>query len=137
VGEFVEHGWGGAEKSAELARELYTKAGNKGADGLRRLDEADRAKAELQALAVAAEGGDADAQVRLGAALEYGQLGSDVDLERAERLYRQAADAGYSQAQLELGKFLIRVTAKKYLQLAADQGYCDASYCVSKVNNYF
>jgi hypothetical protein len=137
VGEFYEHGWGGAEQSAELARDYYRKAGNKGEEGLRRVDEADRIKAELQQLTEAAAGGDTDAQLRLGTVLEYGQMGSAVDVERAELMYRKAADVGNSQAQYALGLFITKVSAKKYLQLAADQGIYDASYCVSKINDYF
>ena len=137
AGEFLEHGWGGAEASAELARGYYVLAGGKGEDGIRRLEEEERTKAELQRLNEAAEGGDADAQAQLGRVLEYGQMGATVDQDRAERLYRQAADAGNSQAQYALGLFLIKVRARALLQLAANQGNYDASSCISRIYNYF
>ncbi len=137
VGEFYEHGWGGAEQSAELAREYYRRSGSKGESGLLRLDEEDRSKAELQRLTEAADGGDTDSQLQLGKTLEYGWLGVTVDIERAERLYRQAAEAGYSQAQYHLGLFLIKNSAKKFLQLAADQGHWDAISTLSRINYYF
>jgi TPR repeat protein len=137
AGEFLEHGWGGAERSVELARGYYTKAGAKGQDGLGRLDEADRTKAELQRLTDAAEGGDAASQLQLGGVLEYGWMGSAVDLDRAESMYRRAADAGNGQAQYTYGLFLIKNRSRKYLQLAADQGNYDASTFAYKISNYF
>jgi TPR repeat protein len=75
--------------------------------------------------------------VQLGRVLEYGQLGAGVDQDKAERLYRQAADAGNSQAQYALGLFLIKVRARALLQLAASQGNYDASSCISRIYNYF
>jgi hypothetical protein len=137
AGEFLEHGWGGAAASAELARGYYVLAGGKGEDGIRRLEEEERTKAELQRLNEAAEGGDADSQVQLGRVLEYGQMGAAVDLDKAERLYRQAADAGNSQGQYQLGLFMIKVRAKELLLLASNQGNWDASSCANKIYNYF
>ncbi len=137
MGEFHEHGWGGAEQSAELAREFYRRSGGKAETALIRLDEEDRNNAELKRLEAAADGGDADSQLQLGKALEYGWMGAAVDKERAERLYRQAADTGYGQAQYQLGLFLLKESAKKFLQLAADQGNWDARCCVDRINSYF
>jgi TPR repeat protein len=137
VGEFHEHGWGGAEQSAELAREFYRRSGGKAETALIRLDEEDRNNAELKRLEAAADGGDADSQLQLGKTLEYGWMGAAVDKERAERLYRQAADTGYGQAQYQLGLFLLKESAKKFLQLAADQGNWDARCCVDRINSYF
>ena len=134
VGEFYEHGQGGVEKSLELAREFYTKAGAKGADGLVGLEEADRIMANVLRLTEAAEGGDADSQLQLAQIYEYGQGGRAVDLERAEQLYRKAADAGIAQAQYMFGRFLIKTVAKKYLQLAGNQGYSDGSYLSQKID---
>jgi uncharacterized alpha-E superfamily protein len=66
----------------------------------------------------------------------YGQLGAAVDLDRAEGLYRRSADAGYSQAQYQLGLFLLRQHVLRYLKLAADQYHGDASYCLTKLGWY-
>ncbi len=137
VGEFHEHGWGGAEQSEGLAKECYRRAGAIGAASVHRLEEEDRNKAEVQRLTDAADAGDTHAQLQLGKVLEYGQLGATVDKERAERLYRLSADAGYSQAQYQLGLFLLRQHVLKYFQLAADQGHGDASYCLTKLSWYF
>jgi TPR repeat protein len=135
VGKFIERGWGGA--SAELARDFYTKAGPKGLEGLARLDEADRSKAELQRLTEAAEGGDADSRLQLGKVLEYGWMGATVDLDRAESLYRQAADAGNAAAQYTLGLFLIKTRARDYIQLAVNQGHWDAPTYLNRISYNF
>ena len=137
VGEFHEHGWGGAEQSEALAKESYRRAGAIGAASVQRLEEEDRNMAEVQRLEAAAAGGDTHAQLQLGRVLDYGQLGAAVDMARAEQLYRQSADAGHSPAQYQLSLFLIRQHVLRYLQLAADQGHMDASYCLSKLGWYF
>ena len=134
VGEFHEHGWGGAEQGEGLAKGFYQRAGAVGAPSVHRLEEGDRNRAEVERLTAAAEAGDAHAQLQLGRVLEYGQLGAAVDKGRAEGLYRLSAEAGYSQAQYQLGLFLIRQHVLRYLKLAADQGHGDASYCLTKLS---
>ncbi len=68
----------------------------------------------LMFLTYAAEKGDPLSQTRLG--LLYSQDESLLDLEKAESLFREAAQSGYARAMLELGDFL-------YEQDKADEAY--------------
>ena len=52
----------------------------------------------------AADGGDHDAQLVLGEAYEFGNLGLDEDEEIAFEMYRSAADGGDQDAQCKISE---------------------------------
>ncbi len=60
---------------------------------------------ETKALIVKAEAGDIDAQLRVGAAYDYGQ-GAPRDGSEAMKWYRMAADRGNAEAQNSVGSVL-------------------------------
>ncbi len=68
---------------------------------------------------------------------EYGTLGTAIDKDRAESLYRAAAGAGSAQGKYNLGLYIIKEVARRPLQEAADLGHPDAAYCISKLSWYF
>ena len=49
MGEFSEHGWGGAERSEDLAKALYRRAGAVGLGNLHRLEQVAPGPARLDA----------------------------------------------------------------------------------------
>jgi TPR repeat protein len=149
VGEFYEFGYGGVEASIDTAREYYGKGGWSGQYSIDRLDQAAKNRAEVQRLTEAADGGDADAQGKLGELYWYGRLGLPEDEKKAAELYRAAADAGNAMAQVAMGKLYnpnsgwyrdwmepdqeqTLVESRKYLQMAADQGDEDGASCLSQ-----
>jgi hypothetical protein len=78
---------------------------------------------------LAAERGDAQAQVNLGVCFENGE-GLAQDLSKAVRYYRLAAEQGLGAAQYDLGRCFEHgegvaqdlVEAMRYYRLAAEQG---------------
>ncbi|KAH8054148.1 hypothetical protein JL720_14519 [Aureococcus anophagefferens] len=77
----------------------------------------------------AVELGDVDATLRLAALHEIGS-GVKLDMKKAMKLYRAAADRGHAFGQSRLGGFLYSAEnfeeAFRYYTLAADQGIADA-----------
>ncbi len=146
IGEFYENGYGGLQVNIEAAKENYRKGGEMGQVAIDRIETCARNRAELQRLKEAAEAGDVEAQYKLGQAYNYGQLGLAMDERKAAELFRPAADAGHAMSQCWLGMlYLVKDwlepdhdlsldLAKKYLQLAADQGDTEAA---SYIRKYF
>jgi TPR repeat protein len=147
IGEFYENGYGGLEVNIDTAKENYLKGGCQGQWAIDRIETPARNRAELQRLNEAVEAGDAEAQYLLGKAYDYGQLGLSMDEPKAVELYRASADAGNVMGQVYLALYYLNgrdwlepdrdaslELAKKYSQLAADQGNTDAA---SYVTRYF
>ncbi len=91
---------------------------------------------EFEATKAKAETGDAQAQYNLGIYYDQGQ-GVAQDHAEAVKLYREAADQGFAEAQNELGLCYISsgeglslargfVEAVKWFREAANQGYAEA-----------
>lgn len=88
-------------------------------------------EAEFEKLRRAAETGNAEAQFRLGSAFDSGE---EPDLKRALRWYRQAAEQGLPEAQMEVaGIYALgrgvdedKNEALKWITRAAEQGYLPA-----------
>jgi TPR repeat protein len=89
--------------------------------------------AEIAALKIKAEAGEAAAQNSLGKMYE-GSSGVPVDYGEAVKWYRRAADQGFAEAQNLLGRMYVsgagvpkdHAEAVKWFRKAADQGYADA-----------
>lgn len=98
-------------------------------------EEENEDKEALRSLRIAAENGDAEAQVNLGTFYEWGRGGLDRDSSEASRLYKLAADQGNVNGQIKYGTFLARnfrgvsaenLKAEHILRLVSDQGYSSA-----------
>ena len=98
-------------------------------------DESQAETPDIEALRVAAEQGDVDAQYNLGFIYETGQ-GVPLDAAEAARWYRLAADQGVTGAQVNLG-FLYATgqgvpqddaEAAAWYRRAAEQGVAEAEY---------
>ena len=84
---------------------------------------------EVRLLKIAAEGGNSEAQTRLGYCYEKGE-GTPQSYSQAEKMYRLAAEKGFAKAQYNLGclyfygRGVIQSypVAVKWFQLAAEQG---------------
>ena len=85
---------------------------------------------EINAIQLAADWGDADAQYNLGVMYHKGD-GVPQDYAQAAKWFRLAADQGFAQAQFNLGVMYFNgdgvrknyAQAVKWYRLAADQGY--------------
>jgi TPR repeat protein len=145
IGQFYENGYGGLEVNIDAAKENYSKGSYMGQWSIDRIETPARNRAEIQRLNEAVEAGDAEAQCQLGRAYAYGQLGLTMDEPKGVELYRAAAGAGNAMGQFYLGQYyysgrdwlepdhdLSLELAKKYLQLAADQGNTDAASYMSR-----
>lgn len=86
--------------------------------------------AETKALITQAEGGDAQAQLRVGAAYDRGQ-GAPRDADAAIKWYRKAAEQGLAEAQNSLGSLLQAgkryEDARPWFEKAAAQGHAQAT----------
>jgi hypothetical protein len=80
---------------------------------------------EVQELRLAAEQGDAEAQFKLGDALEYGK-GIYKDTEEAIHWFRQAAEQGHIQSKYYLYLYLNNDEGIYWLHQLAKQGYAEA-----------
>jgi len=80
---------------------------------------------EVQGLRLAAEQGDAEAQFKLGDALEYGK-GIYKDTEEAIHWFRQAAEQGHIQSKYYLYLYLNNDEGIFWLHQLAKQGYAEA-----------
>jgi TPR repeat protein len=80
---------------------------------------------EIQQLQLAAKQGDAEAQFKLGDALEYGK-GIYKDTEEAIHWFRQAAERGHIQAKYQLYQHLKNDEGIYWLRQLAEQGYAEA-----------
>ena len=96
------------------------------------IDVTDDCAGPARDLKMAADRGDAEAQVRYAAALENGE---DVpcDIEMSMRYYKMAADQGHPEGQFKYGYGLLngylvdgREQAYRYLLMAAEQGHEEA-----------
>jgi len=94
--------------------------------------------ARRDSLELAAEAGDAWAQLNLGAAFDHGLAGFASDPSRAVYWYRRAADAGLAEAQFNLAHCLATgsgtprddVEAFGWMLRAAQQGLAEAQFLV-------
>jgi TPR repeat protein len=93
--------------------------------------------ADMAVLCLAAEQGDAQAQLNLGVAYYSGE-GLARDEAEAVKWFRQAAEQGEAKAQFSLGLAYIfgfgvtkdKFEAIKWFRLAAEQGYARAQNCL-------
>jgi TPR repeat protein len=135
LGEMYERGQG-VTQNFETARKLYKLAAEKGDDGAR------AALSELDRLLVAAEQGDAPAQLNLGWMYFEGK-GVPQDYKTAVKWFRLAAEQGDAGAQYNLGLMYAKgqgipqddKTAVKWFRLAAEQGYADAQHNLGVMYN--
>ncbi len=94
---------------------------------------AEEARARIEELGIAAEAGDAEAQVRLGRIYLEGR-GIAADAEQAAYWFEKAAEQGSGEGQHNLGLLYIRgrgvpkdkVLAYMWLTLASERGRPDA-----------
>jgi len=80
---------------------------------------------EVQELWLAAQQGDAEAQFKLGDALEYGK-GIYRDTEEAIHWFRQAAEQGHILAKYDLSMYLNNDEGIYWLRQLAEEGYAEA-----------
>jgi len=73
-----------------------------------------------------AAAGKAWAQCNLGRTFLHGSSGLEVDEQKAESLFRNAADQGYSQAQFLLGIIELDRNNTDHFEAAASQGHMSA-----------
>jgi len=85
----------------------------------------EKMSAEVQELWLAAQQGDAEAQFKLGDALEYGK-GIYRDTEEAIYWFRQAAKQGHIQAKYQLSRHPKNEESLFWLHQLAEQGYAEA-----------
>jgi TPR repeat protein len=76
---------------------------------------------EFWASRLAAEGGDADSQHKLGIRGQLG-IGMDVDMAQAAQLWRKTAEQGRARAQYHLGFWIGLVLCPSY---PLDRNRCD------------
>ncbi len=85
----------------------------------------EKMSAEVQELWLAAQQGDAEAQFKLGDALEYGK-GIYRDTEEAIHWFRQAAEQGHILAKYDLSMYLNNDEGIYWLRQLAEEGYAEA-----------
>lgn len=95
------------------------------------------AEADLGKMRQQAEGGDAWAQLNLGAAYDNG-MGVERDLNQALHWYQVAAEQGLAEAQYNLAHLLVSeelsaAAAAGWMRKAAEQGMADAQYLMGVI----
>lgn len=92
---------------------------------------------EIEALQQSARGGDAYAQLNLGAAYDNG-IGVERDIDQALHWYQKSAEQGVPEAQFNLAHLLVAeelsaVSAAEWMHKAAAQGMTDAEYLMGVI----
>lgn len=92
---------------------------------------------DIEALSQAAKGGDAHAQLNLGAAYDHG-IGVARDIDKALYWYQKSAEQGLAEAQFNLAHLLVEeeisaVAAAEWMHRAAAQGMTDAEFLLGVI----